>query len=392
MRKLSEIFEAANAAKSKINVSSDSINYISASQLKKYLEVADKFLSEESKEVINWLIVNNSSYIADLSTDNEENALAGFYNAGVPKESHLKELYKALGTVVKSGRVLEIPVFQTKEQFESIISKQESPDTIILDLNSDRGRGKVTNQYRPLLIKICKQWNGKSNLSYDDLMSAAQEGFVWALNGYGKKTDKNKVDLDTIVSSMTFGQYAAYMIRSSILASIKNESKTVREPISAQNKERKEKGFNRRSNSISGNRSINKDDEGGKTLFDFIGGAEEAGIAVDRKDLENLWQEVFDLIKKEFNEKIFDTFCSSYGINGYKKMKNKDIAEKYGISKSNVSYYCYKVENFINTSKNVKKLFKEILDLYNESMIEADKTNGVFEMSQLQKNESIYND
>ena len=93
-------------------------------QLKKYLDVAGKFLSEETKEIVNWLIVNNDSYISDLSNDEDENALAGFYKAGVPKDEHLKELYKLIGTIVKSGRTLEIPVFQTKSQFESILNNR----------------------------------------------------------------------------------------------------------------------------------------------------------------------------------------------------------------------------------------------------------------------------
>ena len=78
MKKITEA-----ASKVKFEIQDDTINYISAAELKKYLDVAGKFLSEETKEIVNWLIVNNDSYISDLSNDEDENALAGFYKAGV---------------------------------------------------------------------------------------------------------------------------------------------------------------------------------------------------------------------------------------------------------------------------------------------------------------------
>lgn len=367
MKTLSQLINEAK--KSKLDIQDDTINYIPADQLKKYLEIADKFISQEAKDIVNWLIVNNSNYISELSTDDSENALAGFYDAGVPKEDSLKELYKAIGIIAKNDRLLEIPVFQTKEQFESIINKKESPDAIILDLKSEAGRSKVAEKYKPLLIKMCKDWNGKSTLSFDELMSAGYEGLVWAMNGFGKKTDKNKVDMDTIVSSQTFGQYAAYLIRVAILEAIKNESHTVRIPISAQNRERKEKGYNTRSNSVSGDSTVSKDGEGGKTLFDFFGGeTEDAESGVNADDLKKIRKELYSILDKEFGNPVMDAFYSFYGCNGHEKLKNKEIAAKYKISNSNVTYYCNKVANFIKKNDKVRELCKEMLELMYEGI------------------------
>ena len=93
----------------------------------------------ETKEIVNWLKVNNDSYLHTLDPDaNEDNALAAFYNAGVPKDEKLKRLYALVGKVVKADRIIEIPVFQTKEQFESIINKKVSPDEVLLDLTLKR--------------------------------------------------------------------------------------------------------------------------------------------------------------------------------------------------------------------------------------------------------------
>lgn len=373
MRNLTELIKEAKA--NKLEVQDDSINYISSADLKKYLEVANNFLSKESKEVINWLIVNNASYISDLSTDDEENALAGFYNAGVPKSDSLKELYKTLGIVIKSGRFLEIPVFQTKDQFEAIINKKESPDSIILDLTSEKGRNKIARQYKPLIIKMCNDWNGKSRLTYDDLMSAAYEGLTWAMNGFGKKTNKNKVDQETIATSMTFGQYAAYMIRSSILMSIENESKTVREPKSAQQRERKEKGFNRKTNSVSGDKAVGNDEEGGKTLFDYIGDTVEPSSELDREDMKKLQAELRKAIEKEFGKKVTEMFYELLGLDGGEEQKNKDIAKKYGITPSNVTYYKKGIYHYIRKNPNLKKIAYEIVDLVRESNMSNDNYN-----------------
>lgn len=365
MKTLSELIRESK--KSKLDIQDDTINYISADQLKKYLEIADKFISQEAKDIVNWLIVNNANYISELSTDDDENALAGFYNAGVPKENSLKELYKTIGVLAKKDRLLEVPVFQTKDQFEAIISKKESPDAIILDLKTEEGRSKVAEKYKPLLIKMCKDWNGKSTLDFEELMSAGYEGLVWAMNAFGKKTDKNKVDMDTIVSSQTFGQYAAYMIRVAILEAIKNESHTVRIPVSAQRKEKAEKGYNTRSNSISGDASVSKDSEGGKTLFDFFGGAEEdAESRTNSEDLKNIRKKLYDTLDKEFDPTVMDAFYSFFGINGHEKLKNKEIAAKYKISNSNVTYYCMKVIQFINKNEKVREICREMLDLLTE--------------------------
>ena len=43
---------------SKIKGLSNTINYISVDDLKKYLKVTNHFLTDESKEIIDWLIVN----------------------------------------------------------------------------------------------------------------------------------------------------------------------------------------------------------------------------------------------------------------------------------------------------------------------------------------------
>ena len=380
MKTLSTLNEAVKPQK-KLSVQSDSINYIDAKNLKKYLSVADKFLSDAAKEVINYLIVNNTSYLSDLATDEEENALAGFYNAGMPAKENLKELWKAIDEVVKSGRPLEIPVFQTKAQFDKIIDGQTSPDTVIMDFESEKSRNEIAKRYEPLVHKICRQYNGKSNLSYEDLLASAYEGLTYAMNNFGKKrTNKDDIN-DETVNKYTFGQFAAYMIRFHILGTIENESRIVRVSKSQQKKERTETGKISKNNSVSGDKQIgiHNSDEGNKTLFDFIDSQEYSDSSMDREDLTKLWDRIYAKIKEKFGEKIFNIWCAFYGVNGSKELKNKELADKYGVSNSSITYYCFKVNNYLQKDKEMFKMLQEVYELMKECLAEEDNRNNLDE-------------
>ena len=147
MKKLSQII---NEAKKKLDIQDDTINYISTEDLASYMEIAKKFLSEDTKNIINWLIAH-PNYVEDLANKNADNALATFYDNGVPTTPMMKELYRWVGNVVKNNRLLEIPVFQTKEQFDAILNRTVSPDEVIIDLTSERGRNDIAKKYEPLV-------------------------------------------------------------------------------------------------------------------------------------------------------------------------------------------------------------------------------------------------
>lgn len=371
MKKFSQVFEAN---KPKLDIQDDTINYIDSANLKKYLEICDKFISNECKSIIKYLIDHNDTYISELSSDSDENALAGFYNNWKPsnKSNELKELYKNIGILNKKNRLMEIPVFQSKEQFEAIINKTESPDSVILDLTSEAGRNQIAKKYEPLIHKIAKQFMGKSELSYEDLISAGNVGLIHAMNKYGKKSNKNVADLETIVGK-TFTQYAAFMIRISILEDIKNLSQIVRIPISQQNAERRETGRNTKSNTVSGDKEISSSgDEGNKSLFDYIGGTDNATRGIDNEDVEKLWKKFFKTLEEKFDKTTLDIWYSSFGVNGHEKMKKKDIAAKYGLVPSNISYYLYRVNTFIKTNKKMMEIMNDILELMTECKHDED--------------------
>ena len=60
MKTLKQFNEAVQAAK--IKVQDDSVNYLSKAELEKYLEVAKAFLSENTRNIVKYLIDNIISF------------------------------------------------------------------------------------------------------------------------------------------------------------------------------------------------------------------------------------------------------------------------------------------------------------------------------------------
>lgn len=391
MRKFTKVYEAKESLK--IDVQPDALNYLSVDDLDKYLAVAGKFISPEAKDVINWLKVNNESYLHDLDPNAKyDNALAGFYSAGVPKDDKLKELYKLVGKIVKNGLTLEIPVFQTEDQFNAIVNKQVSPDEILIgDISStddglplnknnhltpqaEANRERLFKKYQPLIYKVVNQFHGKSTLPYEDLYGAACEGFVNAMNTFGhpKQRDENgkwvEVEKSDKHVNYTFGQYAGYMIRNCILGAVEN-SHLVRISKSEQKRQREELGHNIKNNTISGNKTVGHDNEGnGKTVFDYIENSENGGKSIDTEDLHKLWKGVYAELEKKFGKEDMELFYRNYRINGYddEKIAQKDLAKEYGLKPTTANVRINKILKYIRTNKILLDMFSDILELTHE--------------------------
>lgn len=397
-----------NSSKNKFNVQDNSIGYLSVEQLKKYKETVSKFLLKDTKDIIDWLIVNNASYISELpGADTNDNALAGFYDNGKPNKDNLKELWDKIDNVVKNGRTLEIPVFLTKDQFEKIINNKISLDNVVIDLVSERGRNDVTKKYQPLIWKIVNQWAPKTVLSREDLYSAALEGFVYAMNTYGKKSKtrlKKEQNMSAeeiqefekkLHSSMTFGQYAAYMIRTQITETIKDLSRTVRVSRSAQQREKKATGTIKSVNTVSGDSVVTTNKDGNsKTMFDFIDSTDDTSKNLDNEDLNKLWRKVYDKLESVFDKKIMDIWYSYNGVNGYAKLENKELAKKYNVVPSNITYYLSKVNNYIRKDKNVYRAMLEIYELMKECLHDQDANDDydVVYTNMVKDNDDDYTD
>jgi len=359
--------------------SANSVGFLDESQLKNYLNTVKDLLSDEAINVINWLITNNKTYVKDLGgteTDSEtKNILADFYNAGKPSDEKLKVLWDYINELVSKDRVLEIPVFQSKNDFNKIINKELPLDYVVLRLDTPDGKEEIVNKYNRLIEKIIHQWDGKSNFSHDELRSVAYEATTYAINNFGKRGKRGKADDDSYINK-TFGQYLAYQIRCLILEEIKNLSHTVRIPVAQQRKEKQSKGTNTRNYTVSGDKIIKKgkDGDGNKSIFDFIGVPDVGSSSnLDNEDMDKLWKAALKQLENKFSKLNMDIFYSFFGINGYKKLKNKELSAKYGVVPSQITYYIHKIISYIKTDPKIKKMFGEINDLMHECMNEREK-------------------
>lgn len=406
MKKVSQIFEA----KAALDIQDDVINYISKTELEKYLKKTDKFTLPETKNIIQWLIDNNASYIKQLGGKNSKNALKDFYDNGAPKDENLKELYKWIGIVNKANRLLEIPVFQTEEQFEGILSGKIALDEIVLDLVSEKGRNACVKKYDALIHKVCNKWLGKSSLDYDELYSNALLGFTWAMNAYGKPsataekemqkqiedakksyeagdTDETPEEAEKRIKkewrensgkkTTTFQSYAWWRMEQAILGAIENESQTVRIPKSQQRKQRDEQGFNARYNSVSGEKPLG-DGENDKTLFDIVGGQESATRELTKREATEAYDRLLKAVENKFGEKT--TWILKNWMKDSKdktKLKGSEVCKKYGYrSEASVTAEINKVIKWIKSDKNAYELAKDALDMLRESQIEDDDYNN----------------
>lgn len=390
-------------SKTLLEIQDDTINYISAEDIDKYLSIASKSLRPETKEICKWLKVNNKTYLHDLDPSmNADNALAAFYNAGIPKDEHLKELYNCIGKVVKAGRTIEIPVFQTKEQFEAIINKKVAPDEILLDLETEAGRNKVSKDFQPLVYKIVNQYMGKANLSYEELLSAGEEGLVFAMNRFGKPKkrdehgkwiDMNDEEKTEKHTALTFAQFAAFYIKNYILIDIEN-SHIVRVPKSQQKKEREELKYNIKNREISGDKTVGTDSDGkSKTVFDYIEDVTHSGtLDLDNSDIDDYFKQAYAKLEQKFGKEDFTMLCRVFKINGYQdETKNqKQIAAEYGLKPTTFNVRLHKMLSYCMQDKQLKSIFDNIRDLMSECrQLKYEEEDELYEAHKLSSNLEI---
>lgn len=356
MKKLSKTFNNGGST-----ISTKAVGNLTKEELEKYLDVNKNILSKHTKQIIDYLINNGTDKLANNTTSN--NPLLDFY---INNGSSNSTLYNNLKSLDEIGRLKEVPVFMTRDEFNKVINGDVALDTIVLDLSSEQIRNKIAKSYTPLVHKLAKQWYGKMNYDYDELISIGYKGLVYAMNTYGKKGNKSKADEES-VKKYSFIQYAAYCIRNSILNSA-GDSHVVKLTKSDMKKEKDAKGFNAKSHSISGDRVVGKNgDDGNKTIFDFIDAGEDADKNMDMQDLQKLWKEVYDELEKHFTQQTMDIWYSFNGLNGYEKIKNKDLCAKYNMIASNITYYVHQVNAYIkkhlmNKMLNIYELMKECLN------------------------------
>lgn len=419
-----------------LEVQGDSVNFINVKDLNKYLDMVGDKITDEALSIIGWLIEHNDTYVDDFGGDN---ALETFYSKGIPSDENLKKLYGWIGNLKKQGRLLEVPVFQTREQFDGILKKEFALDEIVLDLETEKGRNAVAKKYEPLVHKIANQFHGKSALDDEELFSNGLLGLTMAMNDYGKpsKTAQEQLEKDIAAarkaaeeegSEMTpdeaeeklrkdfeeannkkgssFKSYASWRIRQAIQGAIANESHTVRIPVSQQAKIKKEFGQIAKSYDVSGDDPLkgHKDDDGNtRTLWDVIGDMQGTGSGLDKEETKLAKEKFMKALKKKVGERNYEWIENAYKSDDDEtKIPNGEMAKKWKVTAGLVSSVCSKaaIKKLIMSDPELKKLaydwferFEESLHDEMEQMIDSTRPYNLRPVVEgLARKNSMYND
>lgn len=173
-----------------------------------------------------------------------------------------------------------------------------------------------------LVVHIVKKYSNFHD--NDELISVGSIGLVKALNSYS--ADKGT----------QFATYAARCIENEILMTLRANKKNMNnkslyEPIS----------FDKEGNEV--------------TLIDLIGQDEESVIGI----VENKFatQKLMEVIKTQLTEREFKIISMRYGLDGSEPMTQKQVAQKFQISRSYVSRIETKVLSKLKAYMTKEKMF-----------------------------------
>lgn len=347
-----------------IKLQPGAMNTLEPAELQQYFSVAGKYLSDDGVFVIEWLI--NNPELEPLSDFEGPNKLYSFYQAGQTKVVPLAKLYKALDNLAVSYSVKEVPVFQTRQEFDSIMTKKKPVDFVVYDFESELGRNHLVTKYLPLMHSIANSYVGKTSLSKDDLFGFAQEGFTWALNRYGKP-NKTMAD-DEKIAATSFVGYASWMIRNAIRDGMKREGDMIRKTYGEVQKERATNdGKYVKQHTIDGDATLSKSEDAVDSLFTRMADPSvQADSTLSAREMKSIFSEMYKAIENKFGEQELDRFQRFYGLNGKKQAQLRDFAREDG--KENVaatSLYTMRIKkilNYLSTDSKMKDLLSDFLD------------------------------
>lgn len=281
--------------------------------------------------------------------------------------SMVKEL-KKLGLEINL-----LPMMMDQETRQDYMSGSKTNDDIMLDLVSEKGRSAIVKQYTPLINKIVNQYVGKSSLDKSELLSAAFEGLVCAMNEYRKPTKEVEVQNDIEDKEemkkkkrSSFLTYASYRIQQKILDDINNYSRTVRIPGSTMHRHKDDEEWQNMGKTTSIDVSFAGSEEEGKlTLADRLAelqiGPED--LKLDGEDAANKADadKIYKMIEDKFNQKHCTVFYKTFGLKGHTMMRPSDVAKEMNISNANVSMINKRIATFLKTTPKAQPLLKSLL-------------------------------
>lgn len=272
----------------------------------------------------------------------------------------MESLWKSIRDI-KGVQIRLLPQYQSDREREMIELGKLSMDDLTIDLTSQAGRNAAAKVYTPLVYKIANQYANSSRLSKQELISAGLQGLADAMNDWKKVSQKE--DENTV----TFKTYASYRVKQQILNDINQTGHTL-------------SGTSWYSQKISNNSELDAKSLDSLVDYDtrsgesnYKGEYERALATKDigaNKDDSKYWDELFDLLEKNFRQRELDVFYRFFGLNGYKKEKSKDIAKSLGVSEGAIrNMYINKIIAFLRKDRKAMDILGTIQDMYTESLM-----------------------
>lgn len=391
MRLISQLFESNNN------------EYLLTSQgMEQFLIQRGNDLPKNVKPIVEWMKkykIFDKEIVDELfiMSTGKQKALAK--QLGMPEDEMLK-MVKELRKLGLERNLL--PMMMDVETREDYLTGAKLNDDIMLDLVSEKGRAAIVKQYTPLINKIVNQYVGKTSLDKSELLSAAFEGLVCAMNEYRRPTreleaQNDLVDKEEVKKKKRGGflEYAAYRMKQKILDDINNYSRTVRIPGSTMHRHKDDEAWQNMGKTTSIDVTFSGSEEEGK--LDLADRLKElqvspADLKLSGEDAANAAtaEKIYKMIENKFNQKHCTVFYKTFGLKGFSMMRPSDVAKEMNISNANVSMINKRIATFLKTTPGAQPLLKSLLINCMESVFVESLNKSKEEVSEALRGNDMY--
>lgn len=320
------------------------------SEITSFLNKVNKVIPSIVKDVIHltkkYNILDKSSIEEiRLSSKGSLKRIGEKYNM---KIEEIEELWKYLKEL--KFNIYLLPQYMSSKEREEFEKGRLSMDDLTIDLDSSAGRNAATKMYMPMIYKIVNQFVGKSKLSKPELISAALEGFTLAMNEW----DRSK--------GVPFKTYSGTRIRQRIL----NDMDEYSHSLSGTSWYSTSKGYNADAFSLDSMIGYDGDGEFKQDRLAALGTTDDNYSELSEKD----WQRIYDLLEKKFSQRDIVIFYRFFGLNGYQKVKSKELAKEFGWSEGNIrNSVINKMINYLRKDPKAQEILSQLYESYNISIM-----------------------
>lgn len=320
-----------------------------SSEIQRFLTKVNKVIPATVKDVIfltqkYGLLDKNSIEDIRMSSKSSLKKLGQKYGI---RDGDIENLHRQLKDL--KSNIYLLPQYMSPQEREMLELGKLSMNDLTIDLESSQGRTVATKVYMPMVYKIVSQYVGKSSLSRADLISAATEGFVNAMNSWDRST------------GVPFKTYAGLRVRQQIL----NDMNHISHALSGYNSYAFSKGYSADALSLDGMLGMGEDGDYNQDRLAALGTTDDEYSEIDDRKLKP----IYDLLDRKFSTRDIDIFCRVFALKGNKKESGRDIAKSYGMDESNITQIKNKILKFLRNDSRALQILKSLHESYNISLM-----------------------